>query len=239
MAGAPLPNIRPQDPLGDQLFQARLKANDFVQEHLKTIVTIASGTLVLTVSFVKEIIGGATPTLAHLPVLLAVSWVCLGIAVFCGTFGLATLVNNLDDADMRKQDGRVKAFSAGKRPVILRWVRASIIFFAAGIFALAAFGALNYRLFINRTPPKDNPPAVASTNPQRFAISSTPEHGAPGHRFPSHTFLLDQTTGQIWQMTCTKGKPVTFIKISSEGLPLPPTTPPATETKAHQPSAPN
>jgi hypothetical protein len=38
--GNPLPNR-----INDQLFQARLKANEFVQEHLKTLVTIASGTL--------------------------------------------------------------------------------------------------------------------------------------------------------------------------------------------------
>jgi hypothetical protein len=221
MAGPPtLPTFRPQDPLGDQLFQARLKANDFVQEHLKTIVTIASGTLVLTVSFVKDIVGGAAATAAHWSSFLAISWVCLGLAVFCGTFGLATLVNNLDDIDMGRQNGRIRAFSAGKKWIVRKWVLASIIFFALGIGALAAFGARNYSLFINRT--KEKPPVTSATttNPARFVIASTPEHGAPGHRFPSHTFLLDQTTGQVWQMACTKGHLVTFSKISVEGLPL-------------------
>jgi hypothetical protein len=236
MPGPPAPTFRPQDPLGDQLFQARLKANDFVQEHLKTVVTIASGTLVLTVSFVKDVVGGSSSTTpAHWPSTLAVSWVCLGLAVFCGTFGLATLVNNLDDADMSKQQGRIQAFSAGKRWIVRKWVFASIVCFALGIGALALFGALNYRLFINRA--KEKPPvAVATTtNPARFAIASTPEHGAPGHRFPSHTFLLDQTTGQVWQMVCSKGHNVTFAKISAEGLPL--TLPAPTQPQPEPPPA--
>src|ERR1700739_2903678 len=127
------------NPLNDQLFEARLKANDFVQEHLKTIVTIASGTLVLTVSFVKDVVGGSTAT-ERLPWLLAVSWAALGIAVFCGTFGLAVLVDNLDDADLAEINHIPVAFSAGKSNVVLRWIWFSIGSFALGIVSLAAFG---------------------------------------------------------------------------------------------------
>jgi hypothetical protein len=206
------------NPLNDQLFQARLKANDFVQEHLKTIVTIASGTLVLTVSFVKDVVGGSTAT-ERLPWLLAASWAALGIAVFCGTFGLAVLVNNLDDADLAEINHIPVAFSAGKSGVVLRWVWFSIGSFALGIVSLAAFGAINYSLFLHRTEEKKVEERQEPSGP-RFTITSTPEHTVARNVIRSHTFLLDQKTGQVWQMVCSKGQLVTFQKISIEGIPL-------------------
>jgi hypothetical protein len=208
----------PPNPLNDQLFQARLKANDFVQEHLKTIVTIASGTLVLTVSFVKDVVAGS-PATERLPWLLAVSWAALGLAVFCGTFGLAVLVNKLDDADLGEINRIPVAFSAGKSGVVLRWVWFSIGFFALRIVSLAAFGAANYSLFLRR-PEAKKVEARQERSASRFAIASTPEHTVARNVIRSHTFLLDQRTGQVWQMVCSKGPMVTFQKISIEGIPV-------------------
>jgi hypothetical protein len=210
----------PLDPLGQQLFQARLKANDFVQEHLKTIVTIASGTLVLTVSFVKDIVGPRGPA-EHLSWLLAVSWGALGVAVFCGIFGLAVLVNNLDDADLEvdPDSGVPLAFAAGKKGIVLRWEFFSLSTFALGILALALFGALNYRLFLQRPPEPEKPTDVLQNKQasQRYTLVSTPEPRS-GPR-TSHTFLLDQSSGQMWQMVCVKGHLVGFRKVMVEGQP--------------------
>lgn len=218
---APIPN---PDPIGDQLFQARLKANEFVQEHLKTVVTIASGTLVLTVSFVKDIVGRAAVP-ERWPGLLAFSWATLGLSVFVGVFTLATLVNNLDDADMEEDEHKVpKAFSAGKQGIVVRWVQITILLFGCGIVSLAAFGVINYRLFLNREAPSDkDKQAVFREQPNvpaaRFAIASTPRHTVARHVIGSHTFLLDQVTGQVWEMVCSKGQLVTFRKIPVEDIP--------------------
>lgn len=210
------------DPLGQQLFQARLKANDFVQEHLKTIVTIASGTLVLTVSFVKDVVGPGGAA-GHAAWLLALCWAALGVAVFCGTFALAVLVNNLDDADFSADTSGVPlAFAAGKKRIVLRWEILSLSTFALGILALALFGALNYHLFLKRKPVEAEQ-AVAQqaykTLFRRYTIVSTPEHRSGPYTRDSHTFLLDQTSGQVWQMMCVKGHLVGFKKIAVEALP--------------------
>ena len=216
----------PPDALGSQLFQARLKANDFVQEHLKTIVTVASGTLVLTVSFVKDVVG-AGEAAQHLTWLLAVSWGALGAAVFCGTFGLATLVNNLDDADTNVDKANVPvAFAAGKSGIVLRWEVLSIFLFGSGMLALALFGALNYRLFLQRKATTDKPAFVLpppAAPARHFAMVSSPEHQAGSLRRHSHTFLLDQTTGQVWQTVCSREGMVSFRKITVEGIQQAPT----------------
>jgi hypothetical protein len=219
MATTPAPNL-----LGDQLFQARLKANDFVQEHLKTIVTVASGTLVLTVSFVKDVVG-ASGDAEHVAWLLAFSWCTLGASVFCGTFGLATLVNNLDDADPTADGAGVpKAFAAGKKRIVLRWERISIILFGVGILALAFFGAANYKLFLHR---RTEPPKPISSQLDckecrpHFSIISTPETRNASGALHAHTFLLDEPTGEVWQMVCSKGGLVSFRRISVEGIPTP------------------
>ncbi len=211
----PLPNR-----INDQLFQARLKANEFIQEHLKTLVTIASGTLVLTVSFVKDIAGPAKAP-ERFPILLGISWTALGISVAVGVFALATLVNNLDDEDTGVDANKIpKAYSAGKQSVVLRWVQGAIFCFGVGMLSLAAFGALNYRLFLSRAslPEPEKLPAAPIA---RFTMSSTPEHTIARGVIGSHTFLLDQQTGQLWQMVCSKGQLVSFNKITAEDLPLP------------------
>jgi len=216
------------NPLGDQLFQARLKANDFVQEHLKTIVTIASGTLVLTVSFVKDVVAPGGPAV-HAPWLLSLSWLALGLAVLFGTVGLAVLVNNVDDAaltsggDFQKDEfGVPVAFAAGKDPAILRWERLSLGPFVLGIFALAVFGASNYSLFLRRKPEPEKKTEVQTVKKEpalRYTMISTPEHRTGLKTRDSHTFLLDQTGGQVWQMVCVKGHLVRFTKTAVEGLP--------------------
>jgi ascorbate-specific PTS system EIIC-type component UlaA len=216
---SPVPNNPIPNRISDQLFQARLKANEFVQEHLKTLVTIASGTLVLTVSFVKDIAGPAKAA-ERFPGLLGLSWGTLGISVAVGVFALATLVNNLDDEDTELDTNKIpKAYSAGKQSVVLRYVQMAIFFFGLGMLSLAAFGALNYRLFLSRAAPSDNEKLAAAPF-ARFTMASTPQHTVAHGVIGSHTFLLDQETGQLWQMVCSKGQPVSFKKITAEDLPI-------------------
>jgi hypothetical protein len=220
MATTQTPNL-----LGDQLFQARLKANDFVQEHMKTIVTVASGTLVLTVSFVKDVVGSG-PEPEHAAWLLALSWCTLGLAVFSATFGMATLINNLDDADTSTdRTGIPKAFAAGKKGIVLRWELVSICLFGVGILALAVFGAANYRLFLQRRSATETPHTAQLGDKEglrHFSIVSTPDSRQDGlGTVHSHSFLLDESTGELWQMVCSKGGFVTFRKIAVEGIPRP------------------
>src|SRR5688572_21929888 len=76
-----------------QLFQARIKAHDVIQEHLKQIATIASATLALTITFLKDVLGAVPDKLAW-PQLLAWSWICLGLSIVLAVFSIVVLVNN-------------------------------------------------------------------------------------------------------------------------------------------------
>jgi len=212
------------DLLPNQLFQARIKANDFVQEHLKTIVTVASGTLVLTVSFIKDVIGTSGPE-ARLIWLLILSWVALALSICAGVMSLATLVNNLDDADFElDEDGVPFAFAAGKRGIVLRWDQLSIGMFGLGMASLAAFGAVNYESFLTHKEAKQESAIEKrlDDNPDRFSIVSSSTHPVASGDLSKHTFLLDQTTGEMWEMFCVRGTEVRFKKIVVEDIPRQP-----------------
>src|SRR5689334_16539680 len=90
------------DNLGQQLFDSRMKAHDVLQEHLKQIITIASATLALTVSFLKDVIGSEGERV-HWVATLPISWVCLGVSIAGSVWAIAVLVNNLDWAAQPQQ----------------------------------------------------------------------------------------------------------------------------------------
>jgi ABC-type multidrug transport system fused ATPase/permease subunit len=144
-----MPNDMDKNKLPDilqsnQLFEARLKANDFAQEHLKQIITVSSATLVLTVTFVKEIMGIGTPAY---PYLLQISWILLACSILLGILSLALLVNNLEVADETITPGKKypRAFAASALSAVRVAASLSIGFFGLGMLSLALFGAANFR----------------------------------------------------------------------------------------------
>src|SRR5216684_6339651 len=78
----PLPN--------DQLFKARIKANDYVADYLKQLMVLSTGTLVLTIIFLKDVLGPNAGS-ASLPFLVPVAWILLGASIFFCVLGLARL----------------------------------------------------------------------------------------------------------------------------------------------------
>lgn len=123
-----------------QIFQARIKAHDVVQEHLKQIVTVASATLALTVTFLKDILGNIGDKLQW-SLLLPSSWVCLGVSILVSVLSLAVLVNNLDSAG--KDPGR--AFQAGGKRQVQIPVLMSFLSFGVGMLFLGLFAAKNFQ----------------------------------------------------------------------------------------------
>jgi len=57
------------------------KANDYSMEALKQILTLSSGTLVLTVSFFKDILGESFSK-SYFNIVVPVSWLCLAISIW-------------------------------------------------------------------------------------------------------------------------------------------------------------
>jgi hypothetical protein len=200
--------------IDQQLFDARIKANDIVQEHLKQIITIASATLALTVSFVKDVIGGSSAQ-AQWPSLLRWSWVALGIAILGAVICMATLVNNLDSPDRGiGRTGYSKAFAAAAHWRVVIFELLALYPFAIGMLCLASFGALNYRLFLERK--TETTQLAKETN--HFTIITDPDHIGAGGKKHSHTFLLDQRSGETWDVYCKPDGSVEFKRVSVEGI---------------------
>lgn len=140
-----------RDTLGQQLFQARMKAHDVLQEHLKQIILIASGTLTLTVSFLGNVIGveGEKSQCAWM---LPISWGFLGTSITLSIVTIAILVNTLDwpGTQKAKPPFQDDSFTAGARYKLNRWVALSIGTFSFGMLSLGAFAVLNYKLFLHQ-----------------------------------------------------------------------------------------
>lgn len=152
------------DNLGQQLFDARMKAHDVLQEHLKQIITIASATLALTVSFLKDVVGSEGER-ASWVFALPVSWACLGASIACSIWAIAVLVNNLDWAkkpyparDPTDPAGGTvtldRSYAAGAKPRTSVPVFLSNLSFAVGMASLGLFAAWNYNLFLHRVKPE-------------------------------------------------------------------------------------
>lgn len=128
--------------INDQLFQARLKANDLLQGFLKQLLALSGATVLLSITFVSDIFG----TNPHLSwnELLFISWGLLGLSVVAGVIGIGLLVNNLDvpNAEIGRS-GNPKMYAAGTDGRIVVASVVSMAGFFAGIVLLAIFAALN------------------------------------------------------------------------------------------------
>lgn len=145
------------DSIGSQLFQARIKAHELLQEHLKQIIAIASATLALTVAFLKDVIGSEAER-AVVVWAMPLSWGCLGASIALSIITIAILVNNLDWAAKPKEtevpdqglELTDESYAVGARFNIDKWVFVSFGSFALGMALLGLFAAANYQLFLHR-----------------------------------------------------------------------------------------
>jgi hypothetical protein len=200
--------------IDQQLFDARIKANDIVQEHLKQIITIASATLALTVSFVKDVVGTSGAQVEHAG-LLRLSWATLGLAILGAVVCMATLINNLDSPDRSiGRTGYSRAFAAGAHTRVVFFEWAALLPFAVGMLSLALFGAANYRLFLERK----TETAQVAKDANHFTIVTDPDHVGPAGKKHSHTFLLDQKSGAVWDVYCRPDGTVEFRSVAVDGL---------------------
>jgi hypothetical protein len=153
------------DPISRQLFEARLKANDFLQEHLKQVITLAGGTLVITVTFLKEL--HVDPAQITWGWLLPTSWTLLGISVLIGAITISMLVNHLDDIAQKPAN----SFAAGKSSVGLIML-VSFWAFGLGVLSLSLFGLLNYPALLGANP-NEGTTLLSETQAIKIARSRT------------------------------------------------------------------
>jgi hypothetical protein len=70
-----------------------------------------------------------------------------------------------------------------------------------------------------------NPPEAPQSTVPHYSVAISGEHRAEDGKMHVHTFLLSETTGEVWQMTCRGPDRVEFVRVPVEGL-----TPPASKT---------
>ena len=133
----------------EQLFQARLKANDFVVEFLKQLITLASGTLVLTITFIKDILGPHASD-AVWGWLVPLAWISFALCIVMSVWSIGRATKNLDTPDMAVgASGQLKAFMGGSQVVALHSLVA-IGAFCLGMASLAAFAGLNFGVILSK-----------------------------------------------------------------------------------------
>jgi hypothetical protein len=209
--------------ISQQLFDARIKAHEIVEEHLKQVITIAAGTLGLTVSFLKDIVGpsGSKAVYAWL---LPACWILLAISITVAVICIAMLINNLDAPDLERSTiipGKpwIKAFGVGSKQYLINTEWAALMAFIAGMMALALFASLNYKLFLNRKGGEAGAGEQAAKTFNHFVIVTDPDHWGTDNKKHSHTFLLDQATGTVWDLNCRADKSVNFRQVPVDKVP--------------------
>jgi hypothetical protein len=65
-----------------------------------------------------------------------------------------------------------------------------------------------------------NPPEAPKPTVPRYSVAISGKHRAEGGSMHVHTFLLSETTGEVWQMTCRGPERVEFVRVPVEGLPV-------------------
>ncbi len=208
----------------------------WLREGMNGLVVLASGILTFGAGLYKDF---ALDTFVQ-RILFACSASALLLTILCGVF-CAFWLNRY--VNLRENEGAQQQLPAddsltgqhldtGVMPAGMRSARARYYFFyystlvafcASMIFVTILLLAGVFSTNSASKVKKDCQPcslAVQPTpGPLGYSISiSAPHIGAHGTRV-QHTFLLDQSTGRVWQMFCREGrKEVEFRKIEVEGV---------------------
>ncbi len=193
------------DPVEPPARAALEKTADLV----KYLTALGTGALVFSAGLAK----GDTAVSSPAGLLIILSWTCLGLSVVGGLMVLARIPIMLSEA----------RYDLNDRYMIIPG-RSQHLLFALGVIALGV--ALVMVLSAHRavvassTAPKETARVDVSTvkPQQKYVLVSTPEHRV-GKKLPhAHTFLLNERTGETWQMVCLRDGGVQFRRVSVEGL---------------------
>jgi hypothetical protein len=201
---APEPVRASADPQGAAL--------DKAGEFAKYLAALATGALV----FSKDLLGKDFILTGHTRYFILGAWFLLSLSVVAGIFVLARIPMMLREGTHDLED-KYLAFP----------LRAQQVLCFLGVLALG--GALIAILWSRPASAEINKPDLPGTgkgavsnscacaSPFVMAYSATVRTRSEGPH--QHTFLLDQSTGETWEMVCMSGKNVQFRKVPEEGLP--------------------
>jgi MFS family permease len=89
-------------------------------------------------------------------------------------------------------------------------------------FGAAGIGLIVFCVFVGMLKPpekaKDPPPPPPAVEPLKYTVVQSAVHSTKGG-MQAHTFLLNQQTGEMWQMMCdAQGKVVSFQRVLKRDL---------------------
>lgn len=130
----------------------RRKALDAILEYNKTLITLATGTLALSATFIgKELYRGRSVRW------LVFSWIALGVSLLFGAVGIGAHISQYAESDIQPRRSQSEYFSLGQ-----------LVTLAAGL------AMLGYFAIDNSTSPRVNSPLVSTTiAPTGTSTSST------------------------------------------------------------------
>lgn len=179
----------------------QLEAVKIAGEWNKQLTLWATGAVVLSISFMKDILQGISLGRFWRCELIA-SWTVLLASTVFGILAFGGPITGAGES----------TFKLGVNKPTRKLSQIQAVLFISGIAGLVIFGGFNLpdRLSSEKADGKANPG-------QQFRIFRSAAVQIKGFKH-SHTFLVDQSTGETWEMRCS-GKTVEFHKILVEGLP--------------------
>lgn len=111
------------------------KANDYAVKALENLLTLASAILVITITFIKDIVGDKQH--AQWKLCIPISWILLLLAIWLAWVGIA-------DAARQIGTNTVSGYAFGPESTTRRLARTAQWCFLLGLVFLAAFAVKNF-----------------------------------------------------------------------------------------------
>jgi hypothetical protein len=133
-----------------ELDESQKKAFDFAADISKQLITLSTGILAFTITFVKDSNGKEN----NYKVILIISWILYFLSIACGILTSMALTGNLDPIPNKKTGEKPNPALTITSTNVTIWSKRQIFLFLAGIVLSSIYGANS--LFTEKTNDKKN-----------------------------------------------------------------------------------
>jgi hypothetical protein len=198
-----------------------------INDYSKTVVAVCAALLAFIGAFSSKLVDGQLTTFGVVDVYVTVGFLCL--AALCalavpgmldrylriaakGLLSPAATEKNPDSATQKEWDSRATKIKLVKGAANLSY--GSLGLAVLGLALFAAFHPFQKAHDENggEQPGEKNHGAAGPLAAPRYTIAYSALHHT-NHGQQVHTFLLDQATGEVWQMVCSSNGLVSFRRL--------------------------
>ncbi len=178
-------------------------------DYVNYLLALGTGALVFSAELIKK-----DYTLTYVArIFIIASWVALAASVLLGIVAYMRIPVMLSEQNYDLEDKYMIRPGKGQQ----------IAFLIAIPLLGAALGILLFNRPLQAAEPDKPPPISITTAPplpaHHFTIVKNSKAVSARGGIHYHTFLLDESSGQVWELHCSKNT-VEFRKIAVEGLPV-------------------